>query len=261
VSLCVYLNIHDLNPGNLAIIQSYRNTWKDRLTLSLYSAADRYPINIVRNRALQQVTTEFVILLDMDFVPDPGLYNYILNNYDLINDNTAPRAFVIPAFAYSPPGVPSNKIWTEVPFPESKAKLSEAVENELFKYEQWGEAQKDTNIPKWLKSDDLYPVYPGDWFEPYVLVNLKYVPFFDERYIYYGDDKTQWNNHLKWLGTEMWVIPNHYILHLPHKPNSWAGQERKQVGSILKKLRPEFAYELQMMREFSRKNPDLNRIL
>lgn len=38
-----------------------------------------YPINLLRNIALQEVKTDYFYLVDADFVPMPGLYQAILS--------------------------------------------------------------------------------------------------------------------------------------------------------------------------------------
>lgn len=51
------------------------------IDISIYhSSKHSYPVNTVRNRALQLVSTKLAFIVDADFVPDTSLYGYLKQN-------------------------------------------------------------------------------------------------------------------------------------------------------------------------------------
>jgi len=256
IAIGVYLNLNQLKQEYLDIIHYYRTNY-DRISLSVYSSHDTYPINIVRNRALQLVTTELALILDMDFIPDPGLYNYVMENYEIFSHNGIKIAFVVPAFSFQPPEfVGKDFIWDDnVSLPLSKKDAIWAIKNKTLAYAHWESAQSSTNISNWMITDMIYKVKSEIWYEPYVIVNMKHVPSFDERFIFYGDDKSQWNRHLSFLEYEYWVLPDHFVIHLPHKPRQWSGTERKQNYRLIWKWIRDFRVDLTKMNNAFTRGP------
>lgn len=255
VTLCVYLSMkRDIqNKQNLELINQYRLKYGNRLNMTMYSSEDNYPVNILRNRAIELVKTELIINLDIDFIPDAGLYDYILNNYAFLVEGSESKGFVIPALSYVPPDFNPDTKW-QLPLdmlPKTKAEVAKAIQDKIFIYEHWEEAQRVTDIPKWLTANELYKTNYSEWYEPYIITNMRYQPAFDERYIYYGNDKNQWNYHLSFLGLEYWVIPDHFITHMPHKKNIWAGDERKSVLPLVKKWGRDFVAEIKSFHQRS----------
>jgi len=111
-------------------------------------------------------------------------------------------------------------------------------------YKHWFSAHSATDVAKWMNTTNMYQVKTTWNYEPYIVVSLKHVPLFDERFIVYGDDKTQWHRHLSFLGYEYWILPKSFIIHLPHKPHVWAGKERQVVYALVRKWIKEFSADL-----------------
>lgn len=44
-----------------------------------------YPVNYLRNVALENVNTPYVFLMDVDFVPMAGLYDHLRSAIQLVN--------------------------------------------------------------------------------------------------------------------------------------------------------------------------------
>jgi len=140
---------------------------------------------------------------------------------------------VIPAFNFLPPDYKNGDDYsftTSVILPVTKAEVVEAIKQDIFTYKHWLGAHESTNVGKWILTDNYYRVQiTSNYYEPYIISNLNYIPLFDERFIYYGDDKAQWNRHLAHIGFQYWVVPNHFVVHIPHLQNSWAGAERAKL--------------------------------
>lgn len=85
--------------------------WKEKcpqLNLILYhlnkeneSTPEQYPVNVLRNKALDEVRTSHILMVDVDFVPSQDLHETIrsvLVKQQIANDTTK-QAMVVPAFA------------------------------------------------------------------------------------------------------------------------------------------------------------------
>jgi hypothetical protein len=244
ITICVFVNTNAFNQKNIDLIHSYKSL--KSVTIIIVSSDDTYPINILRNRAAQRVTTELAIMLDMDFIPDPGLYSYVMEHYEYFLSRVSKSVFVIPAFNFKPPGLNITEFVfnTSVRLPTNKVEVMEAIQNKTLHYEHWFEAQSATNVSHWLNTDEIYEIEATYWYEPYIMVGLRYVPLFDERFIAYGDDKAQWNRHLAFLGFRYNVLPNHFVIHIPHLPHKWDGAERRKMRRLILKWIKEFEKDL-----------------
>uniref|UniRef100_A0A6B2LAJ1 Glycosyltransferase 2-like domain-containing protein n=1 Tax=Arcella intermedia TaxID=1963864 RepID=A0A6B2LAJ1_9EUKA len=229
VSICVFIPTKNLTVSTIKTIDQYR-AWFPRMIVTIYSSDDTYPINILRNRAAQKTETELAFPIDLDFLPNPDLYSNLMNMYDEMVRNSERSLYVVPAFNYNFNFENHSSFsFVENPFPTTKEDLMMAVEVGNVSYSHWGNAHLPTNYPKWMNSTEMYRIKPGWNYEPYIVASFKYVPFFDERFIVYGDDKTQWHRHMAFLDYEYWVVPDCFIIHVPHKLHNWAGKERKEV--------------------------------
>jgi len=52
---------------------------------------DFYPINLLRNVALENVVTPYVFLSDIDFLPMSGLYSYLKKYIFIMNIKTSDK--------------------------------------------------------------------------------------------------------------------------------------------------------------------------
>ena len=66
-------------------------------TMQLFSYAGNYPINALRNAALNAITTSHVLVVDVDFFPSTELHEAILAQ-SLYLKNHPRTALVVPAF-------------------------------------------------------------------------------------------------------------------------------------------------------------------
>ena len=57
-----------------------------------------YPVNLLRNTALQEVKSPFVFLSDIDFLPMYGLYEYLKKAASMMDIGNEKKALVVPAF-------------------------------------------------------------------------------------------------------------------------------------------------------------------
>lgn len=179
----------------------------------VYSSGQLYPINFMRNVALDNAQTEFVFLVDVDFIPNIGLFEQIPDNIKLLKMSTSRRALVVPAF---------QSKQKDFVFPTSKYELLLMMQNNIisiFHYENWPKGQEATNYDKWAKTSEPYTVEWEPSYEPFIIVRRD-VPKFDRRFVGYGWDKVSHIMEMAASNYKFIVLPNHFIIHLPHEQST-----------------------------------------
>lgn len=79
-------------------IYSNKNPLSSFMKLLLFNQ-ELYPINYLRNTAISYVSTSFIFQLDVDFLPQFGLYNNLMNNINRLNISESDKiALIVPAF-------------------------------------------------------------------------------------------------------------------------------------------------------------------
>ncbi|GAA5866428.1 hypothetical protein JCM3774_004680 [Rhodotorula dairenensis] len=228
VSATVYLvDEDDLEPlssylRNLSSPASARPTWS-RLTLTILKpsyATDessmlarlRYPINRLRNLAIEAAASPYILVIDVDFVPSPGMHdNLVRHAIPLIenpysNSNAASptlrrTAVVIPTFALA--------LGFEGEMPTTMDRLEELYGSEpqlamltdpnsghgptspARLFHQWRSASSSSQKQQSRRgsSDASYEVcYEPQW-EPYYVLHRASHPYYDERFTDQGGDK------------------------------------------------------------------------
>jgi hypothetical protein len=61
----------------------------------------------------------------------------------------------------------------------------------------------------------------------YVVGNINIMPLYDERFIFYGDDKVILHFAMNMMGVRYYVSNDHFIVHLKHEEANWAKKTRK----------------------------------
>jgi hypothetical protein len=126
-----------------------------------------YPVNPLRNFALTRARTNFVLLLDVDLIPNPGARESLVKLLAMYKDrgrNTSRIAFVVPAFEVNM-GVspPKDKAELMVHLDQQKAL---PVHFHIFK-----PAHGPTDYPHWYKAVKPYRTKYEILYEPYLLVD------------------------------------------------------------------------------------------
>ena len=151
ISLALYMT-----DDQLPQLLSYYNQskiFKNRSNIGIhlvFKSGSLYPINHLRNIALNQVSTAFVFLLDGDFVPVQNSYQILrsfLSEYQI--DPKKRKAIVIPAF---------EAIHTKFKMPNNKSELiTKWNHNEISIFHSfWRPAHFATNYNRWRKSETPY---------------------------------------------------------------------------------------------------------
>ncbi|XP_056383601.1 xylosyl- and glucuronyltransferase LARGE2 [Hyla sarda] len=178
----------------------------------VYKEGQLYPVNLLRNVALRNAQTPYVFLSDIDFLPMYGLYESLRKSIQQENMANTQKALIVPAF---------ETLRYRLSFPKSKAELLSMLDMGAlytFRYHVWEKGHAPTNYAKWRIATTSYRV---DWapnFEPYVVVRRD-CPEYDQRFLGFGWNKVSHIMELDAKGYELVVLPNAFIIHMPHAPS------------------------------------------
>ena len=174
----------------------------------VYKEGKLYPLNYLRNVALNAVSTSYVFLSDGDFLPMYRLHSYLKNAAKVLLNNVHKRALVVPAF---------EAMEYNYRFPTSKKDLITEWSKgsiQVF-HKDWSKGHGPTNYKKWAEALYPYNILWSLYYEPYILVESN-VARYDESFMGYGWNKASQIMELKAQGYEFVVLPNAFIIHSPH---------------------------------------------
>ncbi|KAM7366744.1 hypothetical protein PAMP_014694 [Pampus punctatissimus] len=148
----------------------------------VYKEGQFYPVNLLRNVAMQQVNTPYMFLSDIDFLPMYGLYEYLRKSVVQLDMANTKKALVVPAF---------ETLRYRLSYPKSKAELLSQLDMGTlftFRYHVWTKGHAPTNFAKWRTATTPYRVQWEADFEPYVMVRRD-SPEYDRRFVGFGWNK------------------------------------------------------------------------
>lgn len=191
--------------------------------------ANPYPINALRNRAMQLAQTDLIFVLDVDFVASPrlgleGIGYKDREIYDqLVGIATQKKAIVVPAFELTNRQIEpilGENYAKDLAITGKSAIVTgyKAGSVDYFNAHDapWGHGP--TNITRWVRLSDpvMYKVKYEPKYEPFVILAKAIAPWADERFVGYGGNKIAYINQLKGLGFTFHVHPYAFSVHVPH---------------------------------------------
>ncbi|XP_010142149.1 PREDICTED: glycosyltransferase-like protein LARGE2 [Buceros rhinoceros silvestris] len=205
----------------------------------VYKEGQFYPINLLRNVALANTQTPYVFLTDIDFLPMYGLYDYLRNSIQQLELPQRKAALIVPAF---------ETLHYRLTFPKSKAELLSMLDMGslyTFRYHVWPKGHAPTDYAKWRTATVSYRVAWQPDFEPYIVVRRD-CPKYDQRFVGFGWNKVSHIMELDAQEYELLVLPNAFMIHMPHAPSFDISKFRLSAGyrSCLQTLRDEFHQDL-----------------
>ncbi|KAI2597501.1 LARGE xylosyl- and glucuronyltransferase 1 [Homo sapiens] len=149
------------------------------------------------------------------------------------------KAMIVPAF---------ETLRYRLSFPKSKAELLSMLDMGTlftFRYHVWTKGHAPTNFAKWRTATTPYRVEWEADFEPYVVVRRD-CPEYDRRFVGFGWNKVAHIMELDVQEYEFIVLPNAYMIHMPHAPSFDITKFRsnKQYRICLKTLKEEFQQDM-----------------
>uniref|UniRef100_A0A8C5DJH9 LARGE xylosyl- and glucuronyltransferase 2 n=1 Tax=Gouania willdenowi TaxID=441366 RepID=A0A8C5DJH9_GOUWI len=205
----------------------------------VYKEGQFYPVNLVRNVALKNANTPYVFLTDVDFLPMYGLYDYLRKSVVQLDMAHTKKALVVPAF---------ETLRYRLSFPKSKAELLSMLDMGTlytFRYHVWPKGHAPTNYAKWRTATTPYRVEWEADFEPYVVVRRD-CPEYDQRFVGFGWNKVSHVMELDAQEFDLMVLPNAFMIHMPHAPSFDISKFRSSSGyrNCLNTLKDEFHQDL-----------------
>ncbi|KAM9080984.1 xylosyl- and glucuronyltransferase LARGE2 isoform 2-T2 [Megaptera novaeangliae] len=206
----------------------------------VYREGPLYPINQLRNVALAQALTPYVFLSDIDFLPAYSLYDYLRASIKQLELGSGRKAaLVVPAF---------ETLHYRFGFPRSKAELLallDAGSLHTFRYHEWPRGHAPTDYARWREAQAPYPVQWAADYEPYVVVPRD-CPRYDPRFVGFGWNKVAHIVELDAQEYELLVLPEAFIIHLPHAPSLDISRFRSSptYRDCLQALKDEFHQDL-----------------
>ncbi|EPY72728.1 like-glycosyltransferase [Camelus ferus] len=205
----------------------------------VYKEGQFYPVNLLRNVAMKHAGTPYMFLSDIDFLPMYGLYEYLRKSVIQLDLANTKKAMIVPAF---------ETLRYRLSFPKSKAELLSMLDMGTlftFRYHVWTKGHAPTNFAKWRTATTPYRVEWEADFEPYVVVRRD-CPEYDRRFVGFGWNKVAHIMELDAQEYEFIVLPNAYMIHMPHAPSFDITKFRsnKQYRICLKTLKEEFQQDM-----------------
>ncbi|KFM79338.1 Glycosyltransferase-like protein LARGE1, partial [Stegodyphus mimosarum] len=185
-----------------------------------------------------------------------GLYEYLKKSVASMGLESSMKALIVPAFETQR---------YRLTFPKSKAELLSMLDMGTlftFRYHVWTRGHAPTNYAKWRTATTPYRVQWELDFEPYIVVRRD-VPEYDRRFVGFGWNKVSHIMELYAQGYEFVVLPNAFIVHMPHAPSFDIAKFRSssQYRKCLKVLKTEFVRDISRRygKQFSAEKKKLSR--
>ncbi|KAL3685628.1 hypothetical protein R1sor_003650 [Riccia sorocarpa] len=190
-----------------------------------------YPINAMRNVALNMAVTDLVLILDADFVPSKRMHDTLAGDESFYNQLLRMavqerQMLVVPAFEASIgryDDLQTSKATYPTTYQELKEKWTEGVAM-AFHCFHFPRGHMPTNYERFFSStSEPYKVKYREYYEPYTVCARTLVPQFDPRFRGYGMNKISHAYHCASMGMGFTVLPEVFVWSLPHrKSQAWA---------------------------------------
>ena len=191
---------------------------------TLHETKAPYPINALRNLAWQYARTNQLFLLDVDFIPNPGMREYAIKLW--------PKLRAVPGLkksVYVIPGFESFKALDKWPKTRKDVKRMSKIDLTLqpVHADKLASAHAAVDYDRWYNTKNPYRVNYRLYFEPYLLVDKLTTPQYDHRFSGYGHDKSSHTYHLHLSGFHFIVLPEAFVVHIDHGVPTWRNEANK----------------------------------
>jgi len=201
-------------------------------------SAHPYPNNVLRNLALDNVKTNYFLLMDIDLFTTPGrthdgIQSLLRDDGTIVDKMNSKTMFVLPAFEHTkviPDSRLSADYWS---FPMNKKDVKKMYEDDVtpqFKASN-DNGHGSSNYTKWIsnQTDASYPINFKFGFEPYVMGAKKSIPRFYDFFRGYGFNKLSWFTELHLAGYKYEVLRDYFVFHANHVPSYDGTDKRHQL--------------------------------
>ena len=187
-----------------------------------------YPINILRNLAMDHAPTKSLLVLDVDNLPSRNAHSELMSHLSSVTSEQQ-VAFILPSFERrldegEDEAYPADML----NLPSRKVDLLRMMKTEKGKYSPWKlpryfAAHGPTNFEKWYSATETYQVEHSLKFNPYFVIKhgSRRAPPFWEFFDGYGYNRHSWVTELSFAGYTFTVVPDCFLIHINH---SFKGQ-------------------------------------
>jgi hypothetical protein len=269
VSVALYLG----SPEDIATFLEFYEASGDRLQQASFhvvmeKSSLKYPHNVMRNMALDNVESDYFLALDVDFMTSVDCHeklHTLIKSDDKTRENLrAKTLFVLPAFErfnigreLSPDVLPDNK--TDVQRMHKEGNVSG------FHVDNFPDGHGPTNFTKWLsiregeKISDLvsYPIEYAPRFEPYVLGYKHGAPRYWPYFRGFGMNKLSWFVEADHAGYKYAVLNDFYVVHMNHEKET----DVNKADYFMANLSRFFTFQLYLQEAYGVPMKDLKPIL
>ncbi|KAF5306336.1 hypothetical protein FQA39_LY09034 [Lamprigera yunnana] len=210
ISVAIYITEEEFPLATDYIERS--KTLKNRRNIGYHVAFKKgiyQPINKLRNIALENVNTPYVLLSDIDLVPGKNLYNDVKQYISKTKDMNK-KALVIPAFETR-----NDKIQPPIDVKEW-LKMWDEKAIWPFKIREFKTGHGPTNYDKLRTANLSYLVKWDHFYEPYVVVKSTVIRY-DNRFVGFAWNKVQQLMELYAADYDFIVLPNTFLTHKFHE--------------------------------------------
>ena len=206
---------------------------------------NEYPVNILRNYAMDGAPTKHVLYIDVDFVPSVNAHSHLLKQFSLMDTSETKMALIVPAF--------ERKLSKDEDESSSKESLNlPPQKSDLLPYvtgpgsdniiapfhgNRFSEGHGPTEYHRWYTATEPYEVKYTYKFEPYFVIIKDGVPPFWEFFQGRRYNKWSWVGELSLAGYAFHVDPSCFLIHINHK---YYVNDKKNKRGHNKKTKQEF---------------------
>lgn len=202
----------------------------EQLTLSVVEdrgyrwPRNRFPFNLLRNIAVANAPSDYVVLVDVDFIvhpprrPGPNGCSAChaaarLRRWLPMMRLTPHLALVIPAFDSSERTPGAQEALSSIATKRALARLFRRGSAEVFAVHQYPLGHACDNASRWLSSSEPFLTPYSFGCEPYVLYNRRSAPKLWEMFVAYGKDRVSFTYELTARGFVFVVQPEAFVVH------------------------------------------------
>ncbi|XP_058479778.1 beta-1,4-glucuronyltransferase 1 [Solea solea] len=203
---------HFVGLEDCASVFSRLETYKDKHKNYAISGNVSYPNNLLRNVARGGTSSSFVLVIDIDMMPNADLYQQF-QAMTLSRESASDEVFVLPAFEIRH----SRKMPTTKP---ELVQLYQVGEVRPFYEELCPRCQAPTNYSQWVNSrirgtSNLEVAYTLTWVDPWepFYIGPRTVPLYDETFKQYGFNRISQACELHVAGYRFSVLSSAFLVH------------------------------------------------
>jgi glycosyltransferase-like protein LARGE len=181
---------------------------------------DLYPINRMRNFAMDYADTDFVFPLDVDFVPSVGTLQHLrtLIHMEGWGDRLRQHKEVLILPAFERFMINDTQVSIDE-VPSTKTELLIALKNNevsAFHAHNFIPGHGPTDFKKWYNATAIYPITWLPQFEPYFVVARRDLPPYWDSFVGFGYNKLSWVTELHAAGYQFLVDSQSFVTHMNH---------------------------------------------